>query len=153
MNKLNIILVIALCVHSNLHAQDLNAQVARFYNLVDKIEIVEPEYKSNIFSFISPQSRLNKDSIANDCYSYWFAQSGIGNSITKFKIEKVDYNKSNDSASVITDLYMMLEGKDKFIYQVKSYWVKVGSRWYFADKAAMNIGVKPDYEDNENNHK
>lgn len=133
----------------NASAQDLNLRLNLFYSAITNTSTLEAAYKIKVNDFISPITKLNRDSIAGDYFSYWDAQFSINNKFNQFKIDKIEYNKDSTIATVVIDQYWLLDGQGEYIYQVKSEWVKYKSTWYLSDKLSKNIGIRPYYKDNE----
>lgn len=131
------------------HGQTLHARVTNFYAVAPNTDFLEESYKQIIYSFVSPITKLNKDSIASDCYSYWNAQNAINNKMIKFTIDSLSLNIVGDSAIVYTNQLWFIDGSDKFVYSIISEWTKYDGAWYFSDKPSKNIMIKRYYEENK----
>ena len=133
----------------NANSQDLKLRLDLFYSVISNTSVLEASYKIKVNDFISPSTKLNRDSIANDYFTYWDAQFNINNKFKRYKIDRIEFNNDSTIATVIVDQYWLLDALGEYIYQVKSEWVKQSGNWYLSDKPSKNIGIRPYYDDNE----
>ena len=133
----------------NVNSQDLKLRLDMFYSVISNTSVLEASYKIKVNDFISPSTKLNRDSIANDYFTYWDAQFNINNKFKRYKIDKIELNNDSTIATVIVDQYWLLDSLGEYIYQVKSEWVRQSDNWYLSDKPSKNIGIRPYYDDNE----
>jgi hypothetical protein len=133
----------------NVNAQDLNLRIKLFYDVISNTSILETAFKLKVNEFISPITKLNRDSICGDYFSYWDAQFNVNNKFKKIEILKTEFNNDSTIATVFVDQYWLLDGLGDYIYQMKSEWIKYNNTWYLSDKPSQNISIKPYYEDNQ----
>ena len=138
-----ILLLSLFLISANAFAQDLNSRVTTFYTILPNTDFLEESYKQSVMAFISPITKLNRDSIASNYFSFWNAQNMINNKMTSFYIDSLSFNNNNDSAIVFTNQIWNLDSSEKFLYTVKSEWVKHEGAWYLSDRPWINIGIKP----------
>ena len=138
-----------LLISFNLNAQDLNLRIKLFYDVISNTSILETAYKLKVNEFISPITKLNRDSIGGDYFSYWDAQFNVNNKFKKIEILKTEFNNDSTIATVFVDQYWLLDGLGDYIYQMKSEWIKYNNTWYLSDKPSKNIAIKPYYDDNQ----
>ena len=138
-----ILLLSLFLISANAFAQDLNSRVTTFYTILPNTDFLEESYKQSVMAFISPITKLNRDSIASNYFSFWNAQNMINNKMTSFYIDSLSFNNNNDSAIVFTNQIWNLDSSEKFLYTVKSEWVKYEGAWYLSDRPWINIGIKP----------
>jgi len=147
MKKYFVCLLLMFSIHVN--AQDLNLRINLFYDAISNTSLIETAYKLRVDDFISPSTKLNRDSICGDYFSYWNAQFNVNNKFKKIEILKIDYNNDSTIATVFVDQYWLLDGLGDYIYQMKSEWIKYNNTWYLSDKPSKNIAIKPYYDDNQ----
>lgn len=147
MKKIVVCLLLMLSLKAN--SQDLKLRLNLFYAVISNTSGLETSYKFKVVDFISPVSKLNRDSIASDYFSYWDAQYHVNNKFKNFKIDKIEFNNDSTKAIVIIDQTWLLDALGEYIYKVKSEWIKYNGNWYLSDMPSKNIGIRPYYEDNE----
>ena len=133
----------------NVNAQDLNLRINLFYDVISNTSLIETAYKLRVDDFISPSTKLNRDSIGGDYFSYWDAQFNVNNKFKKIEILKIEYNNDSTIATVFVNQYWLLDGLGDYVYQMKSEWVKYNNTWYLSDKPSKIISIQPYYEDNQ----
>ena len=77
-----ILLLSLFLISANAFAQDLNSRVTTFYTILPNTDFLEESYKQSVMAFISPITKLNRDSIASNYFSFWNAQNMINNKNT-----------------------------------------------------------------------
>ncbi len=133
----------------HVNAQDLNLRIKLFYDVISNTSTLETAYKLKVNEFISPATKLNRDSVGGDYFSYWNAQFNVNHKFKKFEILKIQYNNGSTLATVFVDQYWLLDGLGEYVYQMKSEWIKYNNTWYLSDKPSKNISIQPYYEDNQ----
>ncbi|MFN5346738.1 MAG: hypothetical protein ACK44N_11105 [Bacteroidota bacterium] len=133
----------------NVNAQDLNLRINLFYDVISNTSLIETAYKLRVDDFISPSTKLNRDSIGGDYFSYWDAQFNVNNKFKKTEILTTEFNNDSTIATVFVNQYWLLDGLGDYVYQMKSEWVKYNNTWYLSDKPSKIISIQPYYEDNQ----